>query len=291
MDHRNMDDFATRVTFARAWNTHAPEGERICNDSLALAFLSPEHQAAATTSQGRQTLEASWNDLERSLIAYVAVRTRVMDMFFAQALGAGMEQIVILGAGFDSRGYRLVSGTDRITVFEVDQPHMQENKKAALSQALGELPEHVRYVPVDFAAHDLGRELAKAGYSSTAATACILEGVSFFLAPDLADRVFGFLARAGGAGSMAAFDYVSSRILDKTSQEPFADLFIQYLAAMGEPYRFGLAPESLATFAGEQGLTLSANRSALQWRDHYSEYGGARLNPPGFFHIAQTLRT
>lgn len=287
VDHRDMKDFATRVTFARAWNTHAPEGERICNDTLAHHFLSQEHRQAALTPEGRAHINTTWTPLESALIAHVAVRTRVMDEFFRNAVQEGVEQIVLLGAGYDSRAYRLMQPESKVVVFELDRPFMIETKTQAVCEFTGRLPEHVVYVGLDFTRQDILAELLRHGFSSEARTACIWEGVSFFLDQSTVERVLGFLSRCGGPGSRAAFDYVSDCVPKHNCDDDFAEIFTVYLREMGEPYRFGVRPDALDDFLSPHGLQTTTNRSVPQWRDYYAPDGSCSLKPPSFFHIAQ----
>ena len=79
------------------------------------------------------------------------------------------QQFVVLGAGFDSRPYRLPS-LRNTTVFEVDLPCTQAVKRRSLERALRELPKHVRFVASDFTQHDLQSNMAAAGYRESART-------------------------------------------------------------------------------------------------------------------------
>ena len=79
------------------------------------------------------------------------------------------EQLVILGAGFDARAYRL-PGLRGITVFEVDHPDTPATKRQVLERALSMPPKHVRFVALDFNQRDLASVMAAAGYRESART-------------------------------------------------------------------------------------------------------------------------
>ena len=76
-------------------------------------------------------------------------RTRILDDALVAALDGGIEQLVILGAGYDSRPYRL-PGCARVRVFEVDHPDTQAVKCRVLGRVLGQLPAHLGFVGVGF---------------------------------------------------------------------------------------------------------------------------------------------
>ena len=104
-------------------------------------------------------------------------RTRFIDDAIAARLGEQTEQLVILGAGFDSRAYRL-PGLRGITVFEVDHPDTLATKRRALERALRALPKHVHFVPTDFNQRELATVMAEAGYRESLRTFFVWEGVT-----------------------------------------------------------------------------------------------------------------
>jgi methyltransferase (TIGR00027 family) len=135
---------AQGIAFVRMVESSKPEGERICYDPLARRLISP-----AFYWLGKLFI----NYAERKgpgVQAFLAIRCRYMDDYLQKCLTAGIEQLVILGAGLDSRAYRIKGLQGRVKVFEVDHPATQVVKLAKLKKILGELPAHVTYVPIDF---------------------------------------------------------------------------------------------------------------------------------------------
>lgn len=133
---------------------------------------------------------------------YQAVRTHFFDDYFAQAVGAGIRQIVILAAGLDSRAFRLPwpAGT---TVFEVDQPKVLEYKAATLARH-GVSPAADRHeVPVDLR-QDWPAALVEAGFDSSRPTAWLAEGLLMYLPADAQDRLFTQVSELSAAGSRVA---------------------------------------------------------------------------------------
>src|SRR6266496_290200 len=124
--------------------------------------------------------------------ASAVARTRLIDDLVTDAR-SWIGQLVLLGAGFDSRAYRL-PGLEQVTVFEVDQPATQQAKREVLGRVLAGIVEgdplawHVRFVPVDFERDDLARALRTAGYRDGTRSLFVWEGVSNYLTPAAVDQ-------------------------------------------------------------------------------------------------------
>ncbi len=117
----------------------------------------------------------------------LAVRTRHIDGFVADAAAAGVRQVVILASGLDARGYRLPwpPGT---TVFEIDQPQVLEFKAATLAEVGAAPTVNLRTVPIDLR-DDWPAALVAAGFDAAQPTTWIAEGLLAFLPPDAQDRL------------------------------------------------------------------------------------------------------
>ena len=129
----------------------------------------------------------------------LAARTRYIDAFFADAVAAGIRQVVILASGLDARGYRLpwAPGT---TVFEIDQPEVIEFKTATI-EGLGAKPTaQIRAVPVDLR-HDWPAALQAAGFDTGQPAAWAAEGLLGFLPPDAQDRLLDKITELSADGS------------------------------------------------------------------------------------------
>ena len=136
----------------RALESGLPESRRLFTDPFARSFLSRPYSLltwAARVPGLRELIprliDHRWPGVRSSVVA----RTRLIDEVIADSLGAHIEQLVILGAGFDSRAYRL-PGLRDVTVFEVDHPDTQAAKRRTLQRVLSTLPTHVRFVGIDF---------------------------------------------------------------------------------------------------------------------------------------------
>ena len=101
-----------------------------------------------------------------------------------KSIDEGLEQLVILGAGYDSRPYR-IDGLNEIRVFEVDHPDTQAVKIEKIKEIFGSLPHHVVYIPADLASDDFVQRLLDRGYDRSRKTLFIMEGVIFYIPPNL----------------------------------------------------------------------------------------------------------
>jgi methyltransferase (TIGR00027 family) len=177
---------------------------------------------------------------------------------FVDALAGGARQVVLLGAGLDSRAYRAPDGVRQTRVFEVDFPPTQEYKKKRVREILGSLPSHVTYVPIDFTKEDLATVLARAGYDRAVKTIFVWEGVTFYLPEEAVDATLRFVASNAAPGSRIVFDYFLASGL-KTPTSALKDT-MKRLEAVREPLIFGLPDEDPEGFVTRRGLAIDSNR-------------------------------
>jgi methyltransferase (TIGR00027 family) len=141
--------------------------------------------------------------------SYQAVRTYFFDDFFANAVKAGIRQIVILASGLDSRAYRLQwpAGT---TVYEIDQPKVLEYKAATLDEHGVSPVATRRAVPMDLR-FDWPKALREAGFDAGVPTAWLAEGLLMYLPADAQDRLFEQITELSAAGSRVAAETAGTR--------------------------------------------------------------------------------
>ena len=144
--------------------------------------------------------DASWG--MQPMTNLLTVRTRYFDAFFADAVGAGVRQLVILASGLDARGYRMrwPAGT---VIFEIDQPTVLEFKAATLSAMNASPTADVRAVPIDLR-HDWATALREAGFDPARPSAWIAEGLLPFLPADAQDRLLDNVTALSTVGSRLA---------------------------------------------------------------------------------------
>jgi methyltransferase (TIGR00027 family) len=196
------------VTFGRALELRRPFDQRIVSDEYAPVFLPSRARRLAErlpTGGGAR----SW--LERNAAAglgtYVLCRHAYLDRQLLRALDAGVEQVVILGAGYDARAYRFAEHIWDRAVFEVDLPPLSRAKAelvASRPDVFG--PPRVHRVEVDFQTDSLDERLRAGGLRAGAPTVVVWEGVAPYLPPQAVTATLDTLAGLCGPGSRLGMD-------------------------------------------------------------------------------------
>jgi methyltransferase (TIGR00027 family) len=232
--------------------------EKLLGDPASLGVEHPAVSALALS------YEEAMRDLEVvTSVRMMTVRTRFVDEALARAIGSGVTQIVILGAGFDSHAYRCEELLAVARVFEADRLPTQTLKRQRVLEALGRIPANLTYVPVDFERDDLGQVLTSHGYDAGLRTFFILEGVTMYLAEDAARSTLRFIA-SHPAGSIVVFDFVYGGVIDMIAAIDMdkvpaaARQFVQRFLDLtrDEPWIYGLPLDGEREFLAELGLHL-----------------------------------
>jgi methyltransferase (TIGR00027 family) len=249
-----------------------PAADRLFADPFAATFLPPALHAVARLSRLplagpaiRAFIDRRWPGARTSAVA----RTRLIDDAVTAALRDGVTQLVILGAGFDARAYRL-PGIDRARVFEVDHPATQAAKRARLN----ELPAHVTFVGVDFDRDDLSTALARAGFDPAARTFFTWEGVTNYLTATAVDATLRWVAHAAAPESRILFTYVHRGVIDGSGNFAGTAALANTLKSSGEPWTFGLDPAEVPDYLAERGLALIEDVGAAEYRARYMGRAG-----------------
>src|SRR5215472_4012331 len=248
MRNEEASKTARYMAFFRALETQERPGSRLFNDPFALAFLSGYLRTFACLAQvpvlGKLIhiiLDAGWPYTRSSGV----VRTRAIDDWVREAIKGGAGQLVLLGAGFDSRGLRLEEAK-AIAVFEVDHPATQQEKEKRLETYVGQQPANIRYVAVDFERDNVERKLVAAGYDPRIPAVVVWEGVISYLTESAVQATFSVLARLLTPSSRLIFTYVHRGMLDGSKSFPGARRWRSWVRFSGEPFIYGFDPETLA---------------------------------------------
>src|SRR2546422_6669942 len=208
---RAMEQRLPRPLFADPW------ARRFLSGRYRLAALLPATVLA-------RAIDARWPGPR----AAVSVRTRWLDDAITAALARGLDQLVLLGAGFDARAHRL-PGIERVRVFEVDHPATQAMKR----RVVGAAPAHVSYVPVIFGRDTLPDALERAGLRNEARTLFLWEGVTNYLDEPTVDSTLRFAARAAQA---LLFTYVDRAVIDGEKIFTGGPESVAHVKKLGEPF-------------------------------------------------------
>ena len=189
---------------------------------------------------------------------YVMARTAFFDDVFCTALNESIPQIVILGAGYDTRARRFASLNKGTRIFELDSAATQNRKRKLFEKNQIETPEQVDSIPIDFNSQSLEEVIENAGYANEQKTVFILEGVSMYLDPEAVDRLLGFIANLPNRESVIVLDYVIT-ISDDNSHNYYGAVKMRQLIrnhSSRESFRFSIDEEKADSFFNQRGLKI-----------------------------------
>lgn len=283
---------AQYMAFFRALETQQPETQRLFDDPYALILLPGSLRAFARLARlpvvGNLVLgvlELGWPYTRSSGV----VRTRAIDDLVEEAIESGAGQLVLLGAGFDTRGHRLERAT-KIPVFEVDHPATQQAKRQRLKLCVDPVPANISYVPVDFEQNSLDARLLEKGYDPKVPAVVVWEGVISYLTESAVRRTLSTLAGLLPPASCLVFTYVHIGVLDGSSAFPGARRWRSWVSFSGEPFIFGFDPVRLAETLKDFGFGLQSDQSTEEIARQYCAPLGRREPGSEAYRVATAIR-
>jgi methyltransferase (TIGR00027 family) len=219
------------------------------------------------------------------------VRYRYFDELLARVLGEELDQVVVLGAGYDATGLRLTRGGHQATVYEVDERETQARKRELLLELDPRVLEQTVFVECDFARDSVAERLTGAGHSSERPTLFSWLGVSWYLDAPAVDAFLAELASVAAPGSRIVFDYMHASALSGSSRPLGARLAARVVSLQGEPWTFGRAPDDAREWLAGLGWTLAENIPASELRDRYQRAHSGRLRAAAkWVSVAEAVR-
>lgn len=269
MEKQPASSTAENIAIHRAAEMLRPEKQRVCSDPLARHFLSPQTVARFKSPFRRSIRRWLMNRLYPGVNGAVVARVRFMDDCLAAGLQKGLEQLVVIGAGYDTRAYRFDFPDNGFRAFEVDRPATQTVKIRKLKTFLPEIPGHVTFVAMDLDRETPADRLPAAGYDPGKKTLFIMEGLVMYLAREVVEGLLTFVAEHSGKGSRVVFDYLPESIVDGTIPAREGRAMYRFVVKSGEPFRFGMSPGRMDQFLSARGFVQITNRPATDFRADY----------------------
>lgn len=189
---------------------------------------------------------------------YVIARTKYIDAVFRQALEGGVEQVLIFGAGFDSRAVRFSGGGHGTRIFELDAPATQAAKMRRYQQKRINVPANLVFIPIDFDRQSLPERLEQSGFQSGRSTLFVLEGLTMYLQPSSVESTFRIIAEMAGAGSQLVFDHVYASVVRQENLYEGERELYDSVAGSGERFCFGIERGCAREFLSGHGFTPTA---------------------------------
>jgi methyltransferase (TIGR00027 family) len=220
----------------------------VFEDPVSLKIL-----GRATEGWLRANLDKEHTRTATALRAFMAARSRFAEDSLAMAVGRGVKQYVLLGAGLDTFAYRNPYG-DRLRVFEVDHPATQAWKRAQLAEAGITAPPSLTFAPVDFERVTAMDGLAAAGFRADEPAFFGWLGVTMYLSRDTVMAMFRTIASLPKPSGVV-FDYGIDRSLLGMLERMVLDAFVARVAAAGEPWTAFFKPDELVADLNGLGFT------------------------------------
>ena len=252
---------AVYVAAARALGSKDPDPQVRNPDYLAIKFLG-RRERAVLPDIPMDALDLDFDSAMKQLgphllVAVMTYRTKRFDAALLDALQNGARQVVVLGAGFDSRGYRFQSQLGDVRVMEVDYGPTQAYKKQRLGEILEVIPPNVSFVPMDFTKDNLLDQLRNAGYSEQQNTFFLWEGVTYYLPESAVKDTLHFVRDHSASGSRIAFDYFGA-------SNPGINNPRHIYARWGEPLLFGFPKNRARDYVQQEGLGVRSDAQGLE---------------------------
>jgi methyltransferase (TIGR00027 family) len=244
---------------ARAFGSREPDPSVRNPDWVADRLIGPAELALIAGHPISKALDQDFQEAiyDPDVFGFVwlmLVRTRFIDQLMARAVRSGATQLVILGAGFDTRAHRFGELLTDSAVIEIDYGATQEYKKRRVEAALGGPPANVVYAPIDFARESLGEVLRRAGFQPGRKTYYICEGVSMYVPEEGMKETLRAIAAESAPGSALLLEYLNRGGLELLRKYPMG--MIKNAFDWGEPFVFGVPDGQDREFFLEVGLEL-----------------------------------
>jgi methyltransferase (TIGR00027 family) len=286
MQPKRFSRTAEFMALFRALESARPADQRLFHDPFAATFVSAPLRRAVRWSAVpiagaflRNVIDLLWPGARSSGVA----RTRLIDDWIEASIRSGSRQLIVLGAGFDSRAWRMpvLAG---IPIFEVDHAATAAEKRRRAPAGTGERSDVVSVV-LDFDRDRLPNALAAAGFDPGRRTVVIWEGVTNYLTAATVDSVLAWVGSLA-PDSKLIFTYIHRRVLDDPTSFEDAQKILLTVARAGEPWTFGFLPDALPQCLRSHGLLMDQDLGADDYRARYFGPEARKMRGYAFYRAA-----
>jgi len=275
----SLSSTAYGVASLRAVENLLPEDERLFNDPYSEKLLPPIYKFFVMIMRPPILWNLLMNMREKStpgVVGGILCRTLYIDDLLIKAIKEGIGAVVNLGAGADSRAFR-IPGIENIQYFELDSPEVLKVKRSNINKKIGELPSNLSLVPIDFNSQDLGEELKKAGYDLSSKTFFIWEGVTQYISKEAIDNTLKYVAQAP-TGSKIVFTYVLKSFINGSYIPDGLNSLHKLTLKKKKPLWFcGFDPAEMHEYLSKYSLSLIEDVGHEEYLERYIKPKGREL--------------
>jgi len=197
----------------------------------------------------------------QGVYGWVIARTRYIDEALSIACREGFVQVLLFGAGFDSRGVRFSSELKDMRLFELDAPTTQVMKIEQFRRRRVRMPPNVILIGINFEKESVEKKLEQFGFKVGCKTFVILEGVLQYLNPQAVEATFTTIHNIVGSGSRVVFDHAYAFVLRGEGHVYGQERMIRGVNRVGESWQFGLDESEVEPFLRKFGFVLIDQKS------------------------------
>jgi methyltransferase (TIGR00027 family) len=213
----------------------------------------------------------------KGIYQYVIARTKYIDSVFQQAIKNGIDQVLILGAGFDSRGIRFSGSNNNIKVYEIDTYYTQKAKIKQYKKRKIQKPENNIFISIDFEKEDIKTKLTENKFDGNKKTLFILEGLTMYLSQKSVEDTFELIHDYSDPDSLLVFDYIYASVLRKENKYYGENEIYQRVKKDYEKWTFGIEEEGIKTFLENYNFSVVEHLDSNAIEKKYFEDESGRI--------------
>lgn len=305
-EEKKSSTTALLLAYCRGYHAEH-DAPKIFDDFLAYALLKKEERAAfdqmlTPTVQAIETHDSAgaaacrdqadahaWSMRTIAPLSLAVSRSRYTEDNLAQAIGEGVGQYVILGAGLDTFAFRRPEMFAQLQVFEIDHPITQTLKRRRIAEAGWEKPNRLHFIPVDFTKESLTTALSHSVYDPQISTFFSWLGVTYYLSRDAVFATLRAIAESAPSGSIVIFDYFDAEAFVPGKATKRMQIADEYTRKQGEPIITGFDTAALAADLSAAGFRLEENLTPADIEACYFQGRTDGYHAYDFAHFARAV--
>ncbi|MBN1662062.1 MAG: SAM-dependent methyltransferase [Deltaproteobacteria bacterium] len=252
----------SRASSALETNSHYKSGDHIA-PLLLPGFLKPLLHLSPIRKLFSRVLAP------QGIYEYVIARTKYIDAVFERMPTEPFDQILILGAGFDTRALRFQENLQNTRVFELDIVMTQQAKIGQYQKRHLAVPANVTFIAIDFDKETLPVKLDEAGFRMGERSLFIMEGLLMYLQSVSVRTTFQTIQAYAGKGSRVIFDYIHAAVLRNEGVYYGETGIAKTVSGAGEQWQFGIEKGEIGTFLAAYSLKLIDHKDAEELEKIY----------------------